>query len=160
MQVEDLRDQVRRAFEHVGYPATVADMLAAPYSSDDAYEMAAAFHGKRWDAVAIHDLFIHREMLFTLSPAAFVAYLPAYLVASLASDDPNDKYGADVASYMIAALGGTRDKSETRASTSAARLGALTKAQREAAIEVVKYQQERWDAHNAQRALEVLHALG
>jgi len=67
--------------------------------------MAAALVGRKWDAVPIEVLFYRRESLATLSPQAFRAYLPAYLVACLASDDPFDKHGADIRGYLLFALG-------------------------------------------------------
>ena len=67
--------------------------------------MAAALVGRKWDAVPIEVLFYHRESLATLSPQAFHAYLPAYLLACLASDDPFDKHGADIRGYLLFALG-------------------------------------------------------
>lgn len=159
MQVDELRSKIRRAFDKVSYPANVRDMLAAPYSSnDDAYEMAAAFHDKAWASVEIVELFRHREMLFALSPTAFAAYLPAYLVATLATEDPLDKYGADLRWYLMESLAAVEGSSEARKDTTAARLAALTQPQRAVAIEVVKYLEQRWNMPNAQGPLDALGA--
>lgn len=108
MQVESpevLRAQVHRACDNVEIPMWVEQMRLPKCTGDDSYEMAAALVGRKWDAVPIEVLFYHRESLATLSPLAFHAYLPAYLVASLASDDPFDKHGADIRGYLLFALG-------------------------------------------------------
>jgi hypothetical protein len=157
VQVENLRSEVHRAFDAMTHPATVADMLAAPYrGNDDAHEMAVAFLGKSWTAVAIQELFRHREMLFTLTPAAYVAYLPAYLIACLSTEDPFDKYGADLREYLLDTLVVADGASQDRTDTTKARLAALTAAQRTVAIEVVKYLAQRW---NMPRAREILAEL-
>ena len=80
-------------------PKRIEDMRLARYTGDDSYEMAAAFLGKRWTDIPIETLFTHRESLGALAPAAYRAYLPAYLDASLASDDPLDKYDPDIRHY-------------------------------------------------------------
>jgi hypothetical protein len=108
VQVESpkaLRAQVHRAFDNVEIPTRVEQMRLPKYTGDDSYEMAAALVGRKWDAIPIEVLFYHRESLATLSPQAFHAYLPAYLVGCLASDDPFDKHGADIRGYLLFALG-------------------------------------------------------
>jgi len=60
---------------------------------------------KNGDAIPIEVLFYHRESLATLSALAVRAYLPAYLLASVASDDPLDTHGADIRGYLLSALG-------------------------------------------------------
>jgi hypothetical protein len=132
-------------------------MLAEPYrGNDDAHEMAVAFLGKPWATIAIQELFRHREMLFTLAPAAYVAYLPAYLIACLSTEDPLDTYGADLREYLLDTLVIAEGASQERSTTTKARLAALTAAQRTVAAEVVKHLMLRW---NMPRAKEVLDAL-
>ncbi len=132
-------------------------MLAEPYrGNDDAHEMAVAFLGKPWTTVAVQELFRHREMLFTLTPAAYVAYLPAYLIACLSTEDPLDTYGADLREYLLDTLIIAEGASQERSTTTEARLAALTAAQRTVAVEVVKHLMLRW---SMPRAKEVLDAL-
>lgn len=157
MQVDNLRSEVHQAFDGVTYPTTVADMLAEPYrGNDDAHEMAVAFLGKPWATIAIQELFRHREMLFTLTPASYVAYLPAYLIACLSIEDPLNIYGADLREYLLDTLIIAENASQERSTTTKARLAALTTAQRTVAAEVVKHLMLRW---NMPRAKEVLAAL-
>jgi hypothetical protein len=133
-------------------------MLAEPYrGNDDAHEMAVAFLGTPWATIATQELFRHREMLFTLTPAAYVAYLPAYLIACLSTEDPFDIYGADLREYLLGTLVIAEGASQERSITTKARLAALTAAQRTVVAEVVKYLMLRW---NMPRAKEVLDALG
>lgn len=157
MQVNELRSEVHQAFDGVAYPTIITDMLAEPYrGNDDAHEMAAAFLGKPWATIAIQELFRHREMLFTLAPAAYVAYLPAYLTACLATEDPFDKYSADLREYLLDTLVIAESASQERSTTTKARLAALTAAQRTVTLEVVKHLMLRW---NMPRTKEVLDAL-
>jgi hypothetical protein len=118
--------------------------------------MAIAFLGKSWTTIAIQELFRHREMLFTLTPAAYVAYLPAYLIACLSTEDPLDTYGADLREYLLDTLVIAEGASQERSTTTKARLAALTAAQRTAVTEVVKHLVLRW---NMPRAKEILDAL-
>ena len=157
VQVDNLRSEVHQAFDEVTYPTTVADMLAEPYrGNDDAHEMAVAFLGKPWATIATQELFRHREMLFTLTPAAYVAYLPAYLIACLATEDPLDTYGADLREYLLDTLVIAENASQERSATTKARLAALTTAQRTVVADVVRHLVSRW---NMPRANEVLEAL-
>jgi hypothetical protein len=157
VQVEELRADIHRAFDAVSYPTTVKGMIAAPYrSSEDAHEMAVALLGKPWAAIGIQDLFRHREMLFTLAPAAYVAYLPAYLAASLATEDPFDKYGADLREYLLDTLVVADGASQDRTASTQVRLAELTAAQRAVVIDVVRHLAHRW---NMPRAREILDEL-
>jgi hypothetical protein len=132
-------------------------MLAEPYrGNDDAHEMAVAFLGKPWATIAIQELFRHREMIFALTPAAYVAYLPAYLTACLATEDPLDTYGADLREYLLDTLVIAEGASQERSTTTKARLAALTAAQRAVVADVVGHLMLRW---NMPRAKEVLDAL-
>lgn len=158
MQVANLRSEIHRAFDGIPRPTTIADMLAEPYrANDDAHEMAAAFLGKPWATIATQELFRHREMIFALTPAAYVAYLPAYLIACLATEDPLDTYGADLREYLLDTLVVAEGASPERSTTTKARLAALTAAQRAVVADVVKHLGMRW---NMPRAREVLDALG
>jgi hypothetical protein len=152
--VEALRAQIREAFAHVVAPATIDALLAEPFrGNEDAYEMAAAFVGKPWPAIPIIELFRHRESLFALSPAAYRAYLPAYLEASLASDDPLDKYGADIRAYLLYSLGTDTSSSSTRVATTRARIAALDVLQREAVRAALRFLEERWRMRDAAELL-------
>lgn len=159
MQVEreTLRANIDGAFGAVPVPTNMTEMLAAPYrTSDDAYELATALFGRAWVDVPVRELFRHREMLFALAPAAYCAYLPAYLVACLTADDPLDEHGADLREYLIDSLIAAPDASADRQATTAARLAALDAAQRAAATAVVRYLESRWRVRRADEALRSL----
>jgi len=151
---EAIGAKIRAAFPDVAPAMAVEDMLAEPYrTNDDAYEMAAAFTGKRWSEVPRIDLFRHRESLFALSPVAYRAYLPAYLEASLASDDVLDKYGADIRGYLLYSLGTTASSSPSRVATTADRIAGLDRAQRAAVAAVLRFLEERWHMADAAELL-------
>jgi hypothetical protein len=120
-------------------------MLAEPYKgNDDAFEMAAALLGRPWSELPIHELFLHREMVFALSPVAYRAYLPAYLNACLATEDPYDKYGADIRAYLLYGLKPGPNSSEVRVASTRARLALLDQEQREVVASVLRYLEVRW----------------
>jgi hypothetical protein len=149
---ETARAAIRRAFANVPLPARIEEMRLPRYTGDDSYEMAIAFLGKRWTEIPIETLFVHRESLGTLAPNAFRAYLPAYLDAALASDDPLDKYGPDIRHYLLATLKGWSHQTAERATETRERLSALTADQRAAVAEVLRY----LAAKHSEDAAEVL----
>jgi hypothetical protein len=149
-QKQAIRLGIREAFASAVAPATIDEMLAEPFrDNEDAYEMAAAFVGKAWSEIPIVELFRHRESLFALSPAAYRAYLPAYLEASLASEDSLDKYGADIRGYLLYSLGTDTSSSPTRVATTRARIAGLDPAQRDAVVAVLHFLDKRWRMQDA-----------
>jgi hypothetical protein len=150
---ESVRAAIRRAFADVPAPKHIADMRLPRYIGDDSYEMVTAFLGKRWTDIPIETLFRHRESLGTLTPAAYLAYLPAYLDASLASDDPLDKYGADIRYYLLATLKHWSHQADERATETRERLSALGPDQRMAVADVLRYLVSKWHAADAQEVL-------
>ncbi|HLL20911.1 MAG TPA: DUF6714 family protein [Kofleriaceae bacterium] len=155
MQVdkEALRAQIRSAFANVPRPARIEDMRLGRYTGDDSYEMAEALLGKRWEDVPIQVLFYHRESLTSLSAAAYRAYLPAYLHACLASDDPFDKYGADLQHYLLATLKHWPHQTDERASDTRERLSLLDEKQREVVADVLHYLATHWHSETAAELL-------
>lgn len=151
---EAVRAAIRRAFADVPLPKRIEDMRAPSFIGDDSYEMAAAFLGKPWSELPIETLFVHRESLAALAPAAYRAYLPAYLDASLASEDPLDKYGADIRHYLLSTLKHwPHQKSEARAAETRDRLAALDREQRDAVADVLRYLVARWHSDEAAEIL-------
>jgi hypothetical protein len=158
--LEELRAKIEHAFQGVQSPLAIREMLAAPYEhSEDALELAAAFHGHAWSEVPIRDLFRHREMLFALTPVAFRAYLPAYLVASLAAENSLDEYGADFREYLLDSLTADPEASADRVATTRARLATLSPVQRDVVVTVVRYLADRWHVKRADDAVRCLTAI-
>ena len=123
-------------------------------TGDDSYAMAAAFLGKRWTDIPIETLFFHRESLGTLAPSAYRAYLPAYLDASLASDDPLDRYGADLRQYLLLTLEHwPHQAGEAPAIQTRERLAVLDPQQRAAVAEVLGYLASHWHSEDAAEVL-------
>lgn len=152
---DELRAQIHRAFDAVPIPTRIQDMRLPRYIGDDSYEMAADFVGKHWSTIPIQKLFYHREMLGTLSAAAYRAYLPAYLEACLATEDPFDKYGADLRGYLLYTLKHwPHQRSEHRAAETRERLSLLDAPQRAAVASLLRYLETRWRSEDA---IEVLH---
>jgi dsDNA-binding SOS-regulon protein len=84
-------------------------------------------------------------MLGTLSAVAYRAYLPAYLEACLADEDPYDKYGADLRGYLLATLKQRPYQSgEHREAEARERLSLLDAEQRAAVASILRYLETRW----------------
>lgn len=136
------------------------EMLSAPYrSSDDAYELAAALLGKPWPSIPVRTLFLHREMLFALSPNAYRACLPAALAACLGTDEAHDKYGADLRESLVESLVVSADASADRRATTRARLAALDHVQRDVVRSVAVHLKDRWHVHRTDDVLLALDAI-
>jgi len=139
-----------RAFDNVEIPTRGEQMRLPKYTGDDSYEMVAALVRQKWDAVPIEVLVYQRESLATLSPPGFHAYLPAYLVACLASDDPFDKHGADIRGYLLFALGSWPHQSDPdRPAATRERLSLLDSKQRDVVANVLRYLESRWNMKDA-----------
>jgi hypothetical protein len=125
-------------------------MLMERYrSSEDPYMMAAEFVGKPWHTIPIDRLFFHRESLGMLSAAAFQALLPAYLIASLASDSVDDKYGADIRGYTLSTLKAWPHHNEEHRGLVVERLSLLTAEQRAAVASVLRLLESEWQMKDA-----------
>lgn len=154
LEKEQVRDEIRAAFASVEPPTAVPDMLFEQYrSSEDAWEMAAAFVGQRWTDLPVSELFRHREMLITLSPPAYRAYLPAYLDAAITSDGATDTYGADIREYLLSTLKVWPHQSAYVAAATPQRLAALDEQQRAAVENVLRYLVWRWESKDAAEVL-------
>jgi hypothetical protein len=153
---DELRAQIHRAFDDVPIPTRIEDMMLAAYKdSEDLYEMVAELVGKRWQEIPRERLFYHRESLAMLSAVAYRAYLPAYLEACLATDDWQDKYGADVRGYLVTSLAVfPHHQSEARVTTHPERLSLLDDAQREVVANVLRYLEAAWRMQDASYVLE------
>lgn len=151
---EALRAQIHRAFEGVPIPSRIEEMRLPRYTGDDSYEMAAAFVGRHWSELSVRELFYHREMLGTLSAVAYRAYLPAYLAACFAAEDPYDTYGADIRFYLLSTLKHWPYQSgEHREVECRERLSLLDANQRAAVKSVLGYLETRWSMADAGEVL-------
>lgn len=151
---DELRAQIHRAFDAVPIPTRIEDMRMSRYTGEDSYEMAAALVGKHWSTIPIEALFSHREMLGTLSAAAYRAYLPAYLVACLAAEDPYDKHGADLRGYLLSTLKHwPHQRGEHRAAELRERLSLLDASQRAVVASLLRYLETRWQMEEATEVL-------
>jgi hypothetical protein len=149
-----LRQEIHDAFDGVAIPTQIDDMLLSRYStSEDAYEMAATFVGRPWAALSISELFRHREMLATLSATAYRAYVAAYLMACLESDDWSDHYGADLRGYLVSGLKVWPHQNPSIAPSTQERLSLLDPRQRAAIGSVLRYLEERWRMRDAAELL-------
>lgn len=151
---EQVRAELRAAFAAVEPPTVVPDMLYERYrTSEDAWEMAAAFAGRRWADLPVRELFHHREMLNTLSPPAYRAHLPAYLDAAVASDEAADTYGPDIREHLLSTLKVWPHQSAYVAAATPERLAALDDQQRAAVEHVLRYLVGRWESKDAAEIL-------
>ena len=146
---DELRRRIHEAFDSVPIPARAADMVMAAFvGNEDVEEMAAEFAGKPWQDIPIQRLFYHRESLGLLSATAYRAYLPAYLIASLASDDYRDKYGPDIRGYMLSTMR-PRPRRNKNDACLAERHSLLDRDQRKAIEQVLWYLVDVWESEDA-----------
>lgn len=132
MQVTEVRAAIGRAFPAKAATIAVPEMISERYrSSDDAYAMAAAFHGRAWPALTIRELFEHREMLPALSPAAFVGCVAGYLDALVSDHDDAVAVRGDLQDYLLACLMPWPHQELAVQALTADRLAALDGPQRE-----------------------------
>jgi hypothetical protein len=95
-----LRELIAAAFAGVAIPP-FEDLLAPRFrNSIDPLELAAALRGQPWRDVPVRDLLVHRESLAALSGAGYVAYVAAYLLASV--EDTDD--AAELVQYVLFSL--------------------------------------------------------
>lgn len=146
---ESLRDRIAAAFAGVTPPPADRMLLDAFAGSHDAEEMAAAFRGRSWTDLSIDELFRHREMVVALGPAAYRAYLPAYLTATLTDDA---RRGPDLREYLLFGLRPLSDEGFDVATTRE-RLSLLDRAQRDAVAAVLRY---LVDERHVEEAVDVL----
>jgi hypothetical protein len=144
LSAAQVRDAIHKAFDAVVSPQRPDDMLLAPYrSSIDATEMAAEFLGRSWKEIPVKELFRHREMLPTMSAAAYRAYLPGYLVACVNEDPAASKYIGDLWEYTVLSLKAWPGQEPTSASRVTERLSLMNSEQREAIRLVLRFIAER-----------------
>jgi hypothetical protein len=131
-----LRARIAAAFSGEPPAPLVERMLLAAYrSSDDAFEMAQAFAGRRWTDLSVEELFYHREMVVTLSAEAYRAILPAYLTAALIDDR---RHGGDLREFLVFGLAPLSSEPLDVDSTRE-RLSGLAPVQRDAVRAVLTY---------------------
>lgn len=97
MSVSELVAAISAAFADVPYPGD-DDLVSGDVSYDREYRsVAQAFRGKDWRELSLDFVFVHKDDLPFLSPAALRYFLPAYLLACLQHADELDTAPANVA---------------------------------------------------------------
>jgi hypothetical protein len=142
---QTLRAQIEAAFARAPAPEPDEMLLDAYAGSDDAQEMADAFRGKHWTELPLAELFRHREMVIALGAAAYRAYLPAYLTASLTD---HAHYGPDIREYLLFWLRPLSDDT-LDVTTTRERLSLLDEGQRSAVASVLAHLATRWEMEEA-----------
>ena len=148
VDLEALRDRIRSAFANVAPETNIAEMRRPAFTGDDSYELAEAFVGKKWSELTPETLFYHRESLAALNAHAYRAYVAAYLLAAIASQDPLDRIGPDLRHYLVASLEPGPDAVE--------RVSQLSAEQRAVVIEVLRALELQWHMPEAARAADEL----
>lgn len=155
VSVDQLRANVREAFEDVAMPAHSDELLLPTFqSSVDPVEMAVEFAGRRWDSIPLLELFRNRESLATASARGYQALLPAYLLACLDDSPEAAKYIGDFWEYTLMSLHAWEGQRAEYAALVPERLSLLTKAQRDAVRGVLEYIAARSSRRDAQTVLE------
>jgi len=148
--------EIRQAFPNVPAPTSVLEMLLPPYqNSIDATEMAAQFVGRVWHEIPSIELFRHREMLSTMSAAAYRALLPAYLLACVDETPASQRNVGDMWEYTYASLKAWQDDGDADgAALAAQRLELLDERQRDAVRSVLRYIAARTARRDVQTLLD------
>lgn len=142
---DDLAQRIHEAFDGVPTP-NEHDILADEMRAFiDPIELRVALAEKHWSAVPIADLSFHREMISTLGPKGFRAYVAAFLLAALAGD----RRSPDVFQFTLLAL---IPLDESERERTRARLSLLDFRQRAAIVEWIRYFAD--DDREARRVLE------
>lgn len=123
---------VERAFAEARAPRWDEMLFPRYRTSEDAVAMASAFHGRPWTSLATEELFEHREMLSALSPMAFAAIAPAYLVALMSEAPEAVAVRGDLQDYLLACLIPWPHQQEEVTALTIQRLEILSAPQREA----------------------------
>lgn len=82
-------------------PALSADRVASHRGCLECEELRESFGGRHWSDLPADVIRYQREALVLLTTEAFRAYLPAYMLLALRSDDPAN---ADVQQYTLFSL--------------------------------------------------------
>ncbi len=96
-----LRQRTLDAFPPMEWPPAMPMFQPRYQSSLDADEMVAEFANRPWTEISRRTLFVHRDTIILLTAEAFLAYLPAYLMACL---EPRDSYRGDLWGCTIGSL--------------------------------------------------------
>ncbi len=146
---DNLRAEVREAFDDLTAPPS--DELLQPIyaGNDDGVEMRMAFAGKSWPEIPIAVLSHHRESVIFLSGLGYRAYLPAYLTACLANDPT---YGPEIRGYILYGLR-PRSPADLHVATARERLSLLNEKQRAVVADVLRYLKDTWRMREAEEVL-------
>jgi hypothetical protein len=81
-----LQELIESAFADVPYPGD-NNITRCPYRCRPCQEVAEFFKGKTWRGNSVEDLRDHHIALSLFTPEAFQYFLPAFMLASLESND-------------------------------------------------------------------------
>ena len=156
-QAEELRQEIRTAFNWRPHPGDDHVALGAPgCPGDEREDVARFFHGKDWREITLNLIIESRELdlnafLYFMSAEGFVYYLPAFLLASLEVDDRFD-LGEPLAFKLTLppkGAGETPDPGlEAWRDQYAQVVSALTPAERRAVTHVLEYLAHEYDRRN------------
>lgn len=104
VDLDALRDRIRSAFVAATPLTEITGLRRPEFTDDDSYDLSRALVGKKWSELPADVLFYHRESLAALNAEAYRAYVAAYLLASIASQDPFDRHGPDLRHYLVRSL--------------------------------------------------------
>jgi len=83
---KNVKELIEQVFPEV-HPPVIEDLCEA--SGDEAHEETEVFEGKHWSELSPEFLHIYRDAIFWLTPEAFYYYLPAFMRASVITEDIN-----------------------------------------------------------------------
>jgi hypothetical protein len=122
------KSKILKAFAAAPYPGD-KDLVSAPAERDpESLEIAQAFRGKRWNGISSETLHEFAQALPLFTPRAFRYYLPAYMLETLNSEDPEDVL-KDFVPFNLTPPG---DQEKTEDVFFAERAGLLSPAERDA----------------------------
>jgi hypothetical protein len=88
--VTSVKSKILTAFAAAPYPGDHNLVLAEAGRDPESSEIAQAFRGKRWNEISSETLREFAQALPLFTPRAFRYYLPAYMLETVNSQDPED----------------------------------------------------------------------
>ena len=130
-------DSIRAAFSSSVHPGT-SQLLAAQYT-DDGLDLVNAFGARHWSELQVRELFENRDGIWSLTPAGYRFYLPAFMIEAL-SGAPES---GDIGDAVLASLRPGDDEQRFRD-----RISLLTAPERDsirAFLEAIRASEGAWN---------------
>lgn len=146
--VDAVTREIHSAFGKTKHPG--AQHLVRSPASCDGEEIRNDFGKQHWRDLPYKTILYHREAFGWLLPAAYVFYLPAYMLAAMRSDPGVD----DIRIYTIYALAPRRWDEPSEVARFEERYQLLTEPQRSAVRSFLGFIHEHHEGYRGERAFD------